>query len=60
MLGSPEDRQRLRDATEIMLGHVVGTPGTPYDAQDDETAGEEDPGDCAELNAIGATLRDVC
>ena len=55
-IGSPEGRERLRDVTDIMLGHVGGTPGSPDDFQGAETAEQEEPGDCAELNAHEATL----
>ena len=64
-VGSPEQRDRLRDFTNIMLEHDGGTPGSPEDAEDDETAEQEEPGDCAELNACegelspGADLTDV-
>ena len=33
-IGSPAGRERLRDVTDIMLGHVGGTPGSPDDLQD--------------------------
>ena len=55
-IGSPAGRERLRDVTNIMLGHVGGTPGSPDDFQDAETAEQEELGDCAELNAHEATL----
>ena len=41
---SPEGRERLRDVTDIMLGHASGTPD---DAQDDEIAEQHGPGECA-------------
>ena len=55
-VGSPEGRERLRDVTNIMLGHVSGTLGSPDDFQGTETAGQGEPGGCAELNAHEATL----
>ena len=55
-IGSPAGRERLRDVTNIMLGHVGGTPGSPDDFQDAETAEQEEPGDCAELNACEGEL----
>ena len=46
-VGSPEERECLRDFTNIMLEHDSGTPGSrfPDDAEDDETAEQEEPGD---------------
>jgi hypothetical protein len=55
-VGSPEERNRLRDFTNIMLEHDSGTPDSPDDVQDDETAEQEEPGDCAELNACEGEL----
>ena len=37
-MGSPEERNRLRDFTNIMLEHDIGSPSSPDDVQDDETA----------------------
>ena len=64
-VGSPEERNRLRDFTNIMLEHDSGTPCSPDDVQDDETAEQDEPGDCTQLNACegelspGADLTDV-
>ena len=44
-VGSPEERNRLRDFTNITLKHDSGTPGSSDDIQDDETAKHEEPGD---------------
>ena len=55
-VGSPEGRDRLRDFTNIMLEHDSGTPGSPDDAEDDEIAEQEAPGDCVELNACEGEL----
>ena len=59
-VGSPEERNRLRDFTNIMLEHDSGTPGSPDDVQDDETAEQEEPGDCVELNAACEGELSVC
>ena len=55
-VGSPEERNRLRDFTNIMLEHDSGTLDSQTNVQDDETAEQEEPGDCAELNACEGKL----
>ena len=50
-VGSPEHRERLREVSNIMLDHAGDVLGTPDNVPDDESDGEEEPGDCAELNA---------
>ena len=55
-VGSPEERNRLRDFTNIMLEHDSGTPGSPDDVQDDDTADQEEP---VSNNGVNVNVREA-